>query len=463
MNIETAGITVDYIPRPLSGPAGSSHFALAFSPAQVAPAVLVKAKAPIFMEIVKQFAHVSARKDSIMTKTVVLSLVIAVAGWAQTKLDVATQSKHVDYSNATSTKPVKVGAALPSTCSTGEAFFNSNAPVGFNLYICATTNLWLALGNGGSGGAATSIMPATLSSFPSSCSVGDVRFALDAALGGGGYYLYSCTAVNTWTQFGYVAGASGALASSCSSVPCTIDITAAVPLKALANIWTGANDFSGASKTAPFRVLTTDPASCDPTSREWVFNTTTNTLKSCNSTNTWTAVNSGGDGLKSVYYPVGLYNSGGSSLPVNWGVDLAGPVLNCNSTSPSPCDLAFLSAGLPKAAYLILVAPSTFTTLTVTVEWFSNSTVAGNLSMQVDAQCLSKDSTAVVGITPAWTGPQSAVVANNTSTQSVRRQTVFTMVGTCSAGDMMRVRFQRLATGDTYADTFRFMGASVTY
>ena len=40
-----------------------------------------------------------------MTKTVVLDRVIAVAGWAQTKLDVGTKSKNLNYSNATSTKP----------------------------------------------------------------------------------------------------------------------------------------------------------------------------------------------------------------------------------------------------------------------------------------------------------------------------------------------------------------------
>jgi hypothetical protein len=83
--------------------------------------------------------------------------------------------------------------------------------------------------------------------------------------------------------------------------------------------------------------------------------------------------------------------------------------------------------------------------------------------MQADVQCLSKDATAVIGVTPVWTGTQSAAVANNTSIQSVRRQTVFTTVGTCSAGDMMRVRFQRVATGDTYADVIRFLGGSVTY
>ena len=394
----------------------------------------------------------------------ILLVTVCVAAVAQTTLvDLKTQSKSVDFSNATLTKPARVGGALPPACSTGEVFFNTSAVAGFNLYICAVTNLWQALGAGGGGGAAISIMTSTVSTLPSTCSVGDVRFAIDATLAGGGFYTYWCTAANTWTLFGYVGGGSGALSSNCSSLPCTIDITTAVPLKAGANTWTGANDFSGAAKTAPFQSAATDPANCDPVSREFFFNTTTNLLKSCNSTNNWTVVGRAGGGLASIYYPVGVSNSAASAVQTNWGVDSAGPALTCNATSPSPCYLTFPNTALPKAAYLTLVAPSTFTTLTVTVEWFSNSTTAGNISMQADVQCLSKDTTAVIGATPVWTAPQNTVVVNNTSTLSVRRQTVFAAVGSCSAGDMMRVRFQRVATGDTYPDIIQFLGGSVTY
>jgi hypothetical protein len=160
---------------------------------------------------------------------------------------------------------------------------------------------------------------------------------------------------------------------------------------------------------------------------------------------------------------VGLNNSAGSGTQTDWGVDASGPALTCNTTSPSPCYLTFPNTGLPKAAYLTLVAPPAFTTLTVAVEWFSNSTAAGSISMQADVQCVSKDSTAAIGGTPVWTGPQNTVVANNTAIASVRRETVFTPVGTCAAGDLMRVRFQRVPTSDTYADVIRFLGGSVTY
>lgn len=56
-----------------------------------------------------------------------------------------------------------------------------------------------------------------------------------------------------------------------------------------ATFW-GNTDSSAATKTAPNRVGPTDPATCDPAVRETFFNTGTNKLKVCTSTNTWTLV-----------------------------------------------------------------------------------------------------------------------------------------------------------------------------
>jgi hypothetical protein len=60
----------------------------------------------------------------------------------QTKVDLRTQAKSVDFSSAESTKPFKSGATLPATCSQGEAFFHSGATPGQNLYICTATDTW---------------------------------------------------------------------------------------------------------------------------------------------------------------------------------------------------------------------------------------------------------------------------------------------------------------------------------
>jgi hypothetical protein len=73
-----------------------------------------------------------------------------VAGWtsvsAQTKVDLRTQTKSVDFSTASFTKPVKSAPALPVTCSPGELFYLSTANPGYNLYYCTAPNLWTPAG-----------------------------------------------------------------------------------------------------------------------------------------------------------------------------------------------------------------------------------------------------------------------------------------------------------------------------
>ena len=145
-------------------------------------------------------------------------------------------------------------------------------------------------GGGGGGGAATSIAPVTVATLPATCALGDIRYVTDATVSAGLIRRYVCPTTNTWVQEGYVAGGSGAVAVQCSSPPCTIDVTSAVPLKASANAYTGSNDYSGATKTAMIRIGATDPVTCDATVREQFFNTTSNTLKTCNAANTWASV-----------------------------------------------------------------------------------------------------------------------------------------------------------------------------
>jgi len=67
---------------------------------------------------------------------------------AQTAIDLRTQAKNVDFSQASTTKPNKSGAALPATCGIGETFFLTSAPPGGNMYGCAAVNAWSPLGSG---------------------------------------------------------------------------------------------------------------------------------------------------------------------------------------------------------------------------------------------------------------------------------------------------------------------------
>jgi hypothetical protein len=80
-----------------------------------------------------------------LNRTRRLLLPAAVAGLicqAQTQVNLQTQSKNVDFSQAPSTKPFKVGATLPATCQVGEAFFNTSAAAGANWYGCVAANVW---------------------------------------------------------------------------------------------------------------------------------------------------------------------------------------------------------------------------------------------------------------------------------------------------------------------------------
>jgi hypothetical protein len=64
----------------------------------------------------------------------------------QTKVDLSRQAKGIDFTGASTTKPMKAGAALPATCGAGELFFNTTAPSGANLYACTATNTWTVQG-----------------------------------------------------------------------------------------------------------------------------------------------------------------------------------------------------------------------------------------------------------------------------------------------------------------------------
>jgi len=69
----------------------------------------------------------------------------------QTQVDLAAQSKNVDFSAALFTKPAKAGTAIPSSCTVGEVFFKTDAAAGQNLYGCTSANTWSPLGAAGTG------------------------------------------------------------------------------------------------------------------------------------------------------------------------------------------------------------------------------------------------------------------------------------------------------------------------
>ena len=81
-------------------------------------------------------------------------LTFAMAVWTvlalgQTKVDLKSQSKRVDFSGQATT-PFETGAVLPATCTAGQMFFNTAAPSGRNMFGCVSANIWLEqTGTGG--------------------------------------------------------------------------------------------------------------------------------------------------------------------------------------------------------------------------------------------------------------------------------------------------------------------------
>jgi hypothetical protein len=84
-----------------------------------------------------------------LQKLGLLAAAIMSSAAAQTRIDLRTQSRDVDFSGASSTKPSKAGTNLPATCSLGETFFKTDAQPGQNLYACTATNLWSVQGGSG--------------------------------------------------------------------------------------------------------------------------------------------------------------------------------------------------------------------------------------------------------------------------------------------------------------------------
>ena len=81
-----------------------------------------------------------------MNKGIWIVFASALLAPAQTRVDLRTQTKSVDFSAAQNTKPMKTGSALPTTCAPGDMFLLLSAPTGQNVYACATANNWAQQG-----------------------------------------------------------------------------------------------------------------------------------------------------------------------------------------------------------------------------------------------------------------------------------------------------------------------------
>src|SRR6266550_3734930 len=81
-----------------------------------------------------------------VVKCCLASAAMAGAAQGQTKVDLRTQGKSIDFAAATTTRPSKTGTALPGACAIGETFLKTDAAAGKNLYVCTGTNVWTVQG-----------------------------------------------------------------------------------------------------------------------------------------------------------------------------------------------------------------------------------------------------------------------------------------------------------------------------
>lgn len=63
----------------------------------------------------------------------------------QTRVDLQSQTKNIDFAGTSSVRPFPVGVTLPPVCRVGETWFKTDAAAGENLFLCTATNIWSAV------------------------------------------------------------------------------------------------------------------------------------------------------------------------------------------------------------------------------------------------------------------------------------------------------------------------------
>jgi hypothetical protein len=263
-----------------------------------------------------------------MAKQIALILVFALSVCAQS----FSPRQPVDFS-AVTTKPIQVGTAAPATCAVGQVYFDSDATAGQNLYLCTATNTWTQLTGTGGSGAGVGVCSTAGTSTAYTCTVSGLTLSAGVVLrikphtasgnaptlnvnGTGAVALYwrNGNAVTTnelspnWWDITYTGSAweitettvgidtslTGALSITRSGGLEKIVKGSLLCLTTDACSPTGARVYSASAKTAPFRIGSSDPATCDHTVREAFYNTTLDVVKFCTAANTWTTLTGSG-------------------------------------------------------------------------------------------------------------------------------------------------------------------------
>ncbi|MEZ5404534.1 MAG: hypothetical protein R2729_32950 [Bryobacteraceae bacterium] len=189
-----------------------------------------------------------------LTRFALFTAVAAMAAgflFGQTTVDLRSQARNVDFSQAASTRPHKVGTNLPAACGAGETFFKTDAPAGQNVFGCTATNVWSPLGSAavsaGSGVTAVNGQVSTDDAVVPFYAVGNGAPSLPCQPGRDFYTdltagkLYSCVGADTWQQAGGGGGGGGGSVLALSPSSSLTEERVLTPRDGLSSTDSGAN------------------------------------------------------------------------------------------------------------------------------------------------------------------------------------------------------------------------------
>ena len=162
----------------------------------------------------------------------------------QTRVDLTTQAKRVDFTQATSTKPFKIGATLPSSCSYGEAFLQVAGSM--NLHFCDNGGRWIEATS-----QSTSLVTVGQGLPPADCTAGALYLRNDPA--SGIHQLYSCAQAGFWSDSSISSGTVAQQPANCAPGQIYLSIdTGTLAYCTAAGVWNplgGVASFKGRSGT----------------------------------------------------------------------------------------------------------------------------------------------------------------------------------------------------------------------
>lgn len=439
-------------------------------------------------------------------------LIAAALGFAQTQVDLRTQSKDVDFSSFVSTRPLQTGTLIPATCQVGQMFFKSDAGAGQNLYACTAPNVWTVEAGAGGGGQNCQVQraqPTVLSIFPVASGTAACVFgrgttsslitspaSVTAVSGTGVLYI-------SVGPGGAINVGAGSATVTCSG--CVATATTGFPADAQP-VWTwtvtsGAFDVNGGTDFRAFLSYKPSPsggrgisiaagdqdtigtdatvipgkfsgsgapgALASSTLGDTYLNTGTGDLYVCNNVaancsglgaNQWVKVNA--NTPASYLVEAGGCNPSGAVGP--WSFAAGGPTAFCPAGNDvyTGALLQFSSANTNKASFSVPVPPWwTSGTVSATLRVFPE-TGAGNVQMQFGTYC--KKAATALGAGQTFNAPNATnTVAGPAAQQAIELTANLTMTG-CSAGNTLVIQVSQPA-GNTYNANEDIVDATVVF